>query len=138
MQEKFTRNEAREAYRELNFFRKGFKPTSSMCRRADGSITAETSEVRNRWRDFFKELLNGSFQGDDQDFEILLGDQDPRETDPQTLEEVRRAMKMLRNNKAPGKDNIPTELYKHGGRAVTLALHGIIEKIWKEEKMPKE
>lgn len=47
-------------------------------------------------------------------------------------------MKKLRNNKAPGKDNIPTELYKHGGRAVILALHGIIEKIWKEEKMPKE
>lgn len=96
-----------------------------MCRRADGSITAEKSEVRNRWREFFKELLNGSSQGDDQDFEILLGDQDLKETDPPTLEEIHQAIKILRNNKAPGKDNIPSELYKHGGRAVTLALYGI-------------
>lgn len=57
VQEKFTQNEAREAYRELNFFRKGFKPTSSMCRRTDGSITAEKSEVKNRRR------MEGVFQG---------------------------------------------------------------------------
>lgn len=47
-------------------------------------------------------------------------------------------MKTFRNNKAPGIDNIPAELCKHGGQTVTVALHRVIGKIWKEETIPKE
>src|SRR6202000_1677042 len=54
------------------------------------------------------------------------------------LEEVKDAVFKLKNNKAPGSDNLPGELFKYGGDALCMTLHELIVKIWEREEMPEE
>jgi hypothetical protein len=44
----------------------------------------------------------------------------------------------LRNNKAPGADNMPAELLKYGGDEVVRLIHKLIMDIWEKEYVPKE
>lgn len=59
------------------------------------------------------------------------------ECDLPTMEKIHTAVKTLRNNKTPGIDNIPVELCKNREQAITVTLHRVIGKIWKEETIPK-
>ena len=54
------------------------------------------------------------------------------------IEEVRKAVKQMKCNKASGGDGIPAEVYKHGGRALVRHLHRLFLKIWKNEEVPQE
>jgi hypothetical protein len=42
----------------------------------------------------------------------------------------------LKNNRAPGEDNITAELIKYGGKAVTEAVHELFTLIWETEQIP--
>ena len=44
----------------------------------------------------------------------------------------------MNNNKSPGIDNIPSELYKNGGGLLLNKIHRLIKRVWKEEKMPRD
>jgi hypothetical protein len=44
----------------------------------------------------------------------------------------------MNNNKLPGIDNIPAELYKSGEGLLLNKIHCLIKRIWKEEKMPTD
>ena len=48
------------------------------------------------------------------------------------------AIQSMRNNKSPGIDNIPAELYKKGGGLLRNKIHSLIKGIWKEEKIPTD
>lgn len=54
-----------------------------------------------------------------------VGGEEQREdiVPPPTLEEIKRAIQGIKNNKASGIDNIPGELIKNGGRALVSAIH---------------
>ena len=52
--------------------------------------------------------------------------------------EVEMSIKKLKNFKSPGIDNIPAELIKAGGTALTKELHRLINAIWRKEELPKE
>ena len=54
------------------------------------------------------------------------------------MEEVVAAVNGLKNNKAPGLDNLPTELFKTGCEELITALHQLIVRVWTEEKLPDE
>jgi len=54
------------------------------------------------------------------------------------LEEVQAAIRKLHNRKSPGADGIPAELIKAGGEKLAQAIHRLCQKIWIEEKWPKE
>jgi hypothetical protein len=55
-----------------------------------------------------------------------------------TLEEVRDSLKNLKNNKAPGTDNIPAELLKYGGNELMKSIYELIILVWGKEQIPKE
>ena len=58
------------------------------------------------------------------------------EEPPDTLDTEMAIQSM--NNKLPGIDNIPAELYKNGGGLLLNKMHSLINRIWKEEEMPTD
>ena len=60
------------------------------------------------------------------------------EIEEPTIGEVKTAIKTLRNNKSPGKDNIPSEIWKLGGEVLENRLYKLIGMIWREEKTPDD
>jgi hypothetical protein len=55
-----------------------------------------------------------------------------------TLNEVKQALRGLKNNKAPGVDMIAAELIKKGGPKLEEHLYQLIRNIWDKETLPKE
>lgn len=55
-----------------------------------------------------------------------------------SIQEVERAIEDMHNNKSAGINDIPAELYKNGGQALTQIVHKLIIRIWMEEKVPNK
>ena len=53
------------------------------------------------------------------------------------IEEVRKAVKQMKCNKASGGEGIPAEVYKHGGTNLVHHLHRLFLKIWDNEEVPQ-
>lgn len=54
-----------------------------------------------------------------------------------TTEEVIKQIGWLKNNKTPGKDNMPVELIKYGDKTTIEAIHRIIKSL-ERDKYPQE
>lgn len=54
-----------------------------------------------------------------------------------SMEEVRAAIRSHKNWKAPGSDNIPSELIKYGGDDMQNFIYRSCLRVWQEEKMPE-
>ncbi len=54
----------------------------------------------------------------------------PCEVDPPTLDEVCTAIRQLRNNRAPGENGIPAEVYKTFLESLGPWLHRVITQIY--------
>ena len=87
-----------------------------------------------RWKEYFEDLLNVKNEA------IIDKDEEIKNEiiDPPSLEEIRNAIKHLKTSKAPGKDNITTEIIKCGGEEVIKWIYDIIQIIWNNEKVVDE
>ena len=56
---------------------------------------------------------------------------------PPSIEETRKAIRWLKNNKAPGTDGIAAELVKNGGARLENEIHQIVTEVWDSESMSK-
>ncbi|XP_058465583.1 uncharacterized protein LOC131439062 [Malaya genurostris] len=63
---------------------------------------------------------------------------DGQAVDPLTLDEIRKAVRQLKNGKAAGKDGIPAELLKVESEWLYYTLHQVIGMIWEGEEMPSD
>jgi hypothetical protein len=52
-------------------------------------------------------------------------------------EEIERALKCLKHNKAAGADSIVAELLKNGGPNLVDALHEVLQQAWTGETLPR-
>jgi len=60
------------------------------------------------------------------------------EIEPPTYKEVSDIIIKLKENKAPGTDNIPAELIKYGGYILKHRMYKLILLIWNKEQLPVE
>uniref|UniRef100_A0A8D8WVA9 Craniofacial development protein 2 n=1 Tax=Cacopsylla melanoneura TaxID=428564 RepID=A0A8D8WVA9_9HEMI len=129
-------NEQRKFYAAVNRMKKGFQPTVNACRDANGEMLTNDETVLERWAQHFEELLN-----EDERIttvrieEEQITEEDDMENMP-TRSEIQKAIQKMKNNRAPGNDNITAELLKYGGEAVENMMLKIIHTIWKIEKIP--
>ena len=93
-----------------------------------------TENIMNRRKEHFSLLLNREIPEEghlpytqplEETFEDLAEDV--------TIEEIRTAVKQMKNRKAPGIDGIQAEIYKYGGETVIKWLHRVIQACWNSE-----
>jgi hypothetical protein len=44
----------------------------------------------------------------------------------------------MRNNRAPGEDGLPAELFKYGGEELTNSMYTLIRSVWESEEIPED
>ncbi|VDP24853.1 unnamed protein product [Schistosoma margrebowiei] len=77
----------------------------------EGKPITEIQQQRNRWVEYFEELLNRPAPMNPPDIEAAHTDL-PIDVNPPTKEEIRMAFRQIKNGKAAGPDNIPAEALK--------------------------
>ncbi|VDP58377.1 unnamed protein product [Schistosoma mattheei] len=81
--------------------------------------------------EYFEELLNRLAPMDPPDIEASHTDL-PTDVNPPTEEEIRMAIRQIKNEKATGPDNIPAEALKSDIEVTTNMLHLLFKKIWED------
>ena len=102
----------------------------------DGAVIASLSERLNRWKEHFDEQLNHPTPTT----EVAV---DPvEEYDCNTalpkVDEVHDILRRLRDNKAPGEDGIPAEVYKAMPDVFALWVHRVFNAVWLSETYPAD
>jgi hypothetical protein len=92
--------------------------------------------VLARWKEHFEELLNEGSESEQPTRLVDLRD-DGVDIDLPSREEIERALKYLKNNKAAGVDSIAAELLKNGGPNLVDALHAVIQQAWTSKILPR-
>jgi hypothetical protein len=82
-----------------------------MCRAKIGELLTNKSQVLVRWKEHFEEHLNEGSASEQPTRSVELRD-DGVDIDLPSREEIERALKYLKNNKATGADSIAAELLK--------------------------
>ena len=108
-------------------------------RSRDGSLLKDKSAILDRWAEHFRTLLNQRYPTDPNILDQVPAVPLAVEMDNQpTFLETTNAIKLLKNNKAPGPDGLPSELFKAGGYTLHTKLHELMLLIWNNEQVPAD
>ncbi|XP_035772278.1 uncharacterized protein LOC118456011 [Neolamprologus brichardi] len=103
----------------------------------NGKLLLAQEEQNKRWAEHFQETLNQPEPTTNSKAEASQ-DELGVNTGRITIEEVKIAIKSLKNNKAAGLDEIPAELLKHGGQAMVEELTTLFNKCWQSGTVPED
>ncbi|GFR70978.1 endonuclease-reverse transcriptase [Elysia marginata] len=129
---------SKQAFSTLKMLTKTFQPKVNLIEDKDSRLLTDDEDIMQRWSEYCSDFYNYELQPN---LSILSATRDPPETDdspPIQKSEVEAAVKSLKLGKAPGVDNIPSELLKAGGEEVNNILTALSQRIWNEKKWPKK
>ena len=95
--------------------------------------TKERTEI---WKKYFDKLLNT--EEPVELIEIGERESDEVEVEEPAIEDIKKAMRNLKNNKVAGTDGIYLELIKYGGSKVLNRIYELVRQIWEEGRKPEE
>lgn len=135
IEEDFNKNNTRNFYRTFRESMTGYQPPSLCFKRQDGTLETNPKKNCEILAQYFDTLLNCTKPTQKLQFKKPEPNLDSK---PPTKEEIVNIIKSLRNNRAPGEDELISEIWKLDHENITPKIHRIIEKIWETEKIPEE
>lgn len=130
--------DSRGFFKSINMFKSGnIKNYGQFITDPDGSLLTERSDIANRWKEYFNELLNAPTISVSQEDDNEYLTADPSDEEP-SLAEIKESIKKLKRHKAPGSDGIDTDIWKLSKFPFVNCLHKIITNIWKQEQVPHD
>lgn len=138
VEEAHSMNESRKFFKAIQHTKKAFYARVSVCKGKDGSLVCSKDGVLERWKEHFDELLNAGTDESISAHRRPYERDDGRVFEPPSLDEVATAISGLKNNKAPGLDNLPAEMFRTGCEELVCKLHQLIVRVWMEERLPDE
>jgi len=114
--------------------------TSLVNDREDHIINSESGCI-SRWMEHFSNLLHHPPVSLDRDLEASSHAAEPSlecSTDPVTVDEVNKAVQLLKNNPVPGICKITSEMLKVGGDNIIRWLTHIINEVWHSENLSED
>ena len=134
IEDSLSKNNSKKAYKVVKELTIQKQARVSTIQNKQGKCPTEDEDIIDRWTEYCPELYNHQTQGDST---VLTCQESTNDDDhPILREEVEIGIRSLKDGKAAGVDNIPAELIKHGGEAVTNILWKICNKIWQTGKWP--
>ena len=153
-EENIRNKQIRNAFKAVEVLKASCQPYMDLCRGTNNEILPKEEEIQTRWKTYFQDLLTTSAAVDQSmPLEVTYINQavmeEEFEENPPDILDIEMAIQLMNNNKSPGIDNIPVELYKSGGGLLLNKIHSLIKRttfsslslikrIWKEEKMPTD
>ena len=127
-------------WKEVNAERKSNDQMEMRIRDADGNMLTVGEDVVGRFKSYFDGLLNVDDGREAQlsDARILGVNQNARHMLEVSVEDIRKAVKKIKNGKAPGVDGITSEMLKYGGESVTEWLTRVCNVCFREGRVPKD
>ena len=133
-------NKSKEVFNTIKTITKGIdrSPTSSSIRSSSGEPLSNPDEVKRRWFEYGKALYNHQPTIDSSCLNAPTFGPNHCSEPAILRSEIVAAVKKLKAGKAPGTDEIPGELLKHGGDCIIDQLHHICNDIWMKETIPDD
>ena len=137
LEEAASRHEYRILYQTLRRLSGKTKSTNDNIKKADGTFVRSPGERLQRWKEFFQQLYNHDPpQGPPPEPPPIDPPENPFLDDEPTVNEMRSAIRSLKNGKAPGMDQVTAEMIKAGGDILLQRLHVLLTRIWRSERVP--
>lgn len=134
--EEFTKNNTRSFYRTFKQRLSRYKAPTLQFRDVNGTIAHNNTENCKILAGYFEKLLN--CEPILERFESIPNNFDKPDSEPPTTEELLKVISELKNNKAPGENQIVAELWKKADKNAITSLQCVFNKIWTEEEIPAE
>ena len=102
---------------------------------SDGSeLLREPDRILERWAEHYSTLLNRGTPNVTPATKLTQEEL----AAPITMDEVKKAIKQMKNGKAAGIDLIQAEIYKYGGETVIDWMWRVASAAWREEEVPED
>ena len=126
----------RQLFELLKKSNKQSYPSNESILDTAGRPITDINQRSERWRSYFQDLLNHPNTTSPQ----LSLQSDPTyecNVAPPTLAEVEAIINKLKNNKSPGADGIPSEVFKYCSTVLAPWLLNILTQVWINEEVPQ-
>jgi len=110
------------------------KSRIQQLRNQDGLLTSNREEILEICSTFYQDLYSSKTEGDLDEERVMSPENS--EIPPITQEEVNEAIKQMKKNKAPGIDEITSDIIKEGGKETVTQLVKLYNQIMQERKIP--
>ena len=128
-------------WKEVNKIRKKREGWCHMVKDREGEVLQGELEVRERWKDYFEELLNVGVEDEgreERNIERREGGDMSVRNEYIMESEVKAAIRKMKKGKSAGLDRICVEMIKAGGESLVKWLLRIFNVCWRERKVPQD